>query len=576
MNKQKIVIRSTLLSGSDPIIPDYSKELLPIDFPNLDAAESVDLQLHNFLLNKFTDKIGSIEQIFIPLSLTDDYLNFTGIRLAIHIRLTSELKEICHVPIVLMGYENKEDVCKYSNLGFFLFSKGVHLIKESKEEIESILESSTELVPEEYLKTELGQKIILPPPDFYDSRHSIANDWSLLLLDQTSGHNLLSGDTKISETKANLYIKWLLLKESSSFQDIQDPDKKFTFKGVKGKRILIIEDEWEKGWLELYDALFNDGHTDGAEVECLEISKSDNTESILSNLNDNLEREWDLFLLDIRLTDEDHDETLDFKDYSGFKILEKIKKKNYGNQVVLISASNKHWLYDYGKELGADDVLIKPDFNTPNQNSFLTELQQKITLLLNRGYFKNIYASVNSIKREFSFTNNSNNLELLSLELELKKLVELAADILRMQNSNSYEYATITLYKIIEAINGYFIIENQGAPGRLIFEKDSSEVLYYQYRKEQQNYIGIPKSSDIKKYQYQSTENKFRAFCFQRIGIDNSHTRIHKGIHRLVMYRNHFIHPTSNRELRELRPRDFVDWFSGFEQILKACYQYSA
>ena len=62
--------------------------------------------------------------IFIPYSLSDEnYIEFSGLRLAYHIRLTPQFDNE-QTPIVFFGYETLLEVSKLSKLAPILFSKG--------------------------------------------------------------------------------------------------------------------------------------------------------------------------------------------------------------------------------------------------------------------------------------------------------------------------------------------------------------------------------------------------------------------------------------------------------------------
>src|SRR5699024_5909359 len=75
-----------------------------------------------------------------------------------------------------------------------------------------------------------------------------------------------------------------------------------------------------------------------------------------------IEESYELIFLDIRLTEKDHLES-NFENFTGFKILKKIKKDflsaNFSTPIILLTASNKIWNIEAFKQYGVDEFYIK-------------------------------------------------------------------------------------------------------------------------------------------------------------------------------------------------------------------------
>ena len=393
----------------------YPEGIHPLNWVGHNTESSLDQVMHDFV-QKHVTTLSTATIVFIPLALSRDYISLTGLRLGMHIRLTAELGEGRKVPIVFMGEETYEQVGRLSPLGSFLFTQGVDLIKEDNNCIlEAVEKWKGFKLSLDYLDEAFLERVAVQPPDFYDSKHTLSNELSLLYLDRLSGHNVLENKKELELVKSSLYVKWVLARQHRSLSQMQEgqANNLFTIEKAKGKRILLIDDEWKKGWYDLLKYFFQDAK----EFECLEIERSDTMQELESKLNSKIQqKDWDLFLLDIRMLDQDHDATTDLSNFSGFKLLNLIKQNNRGNQVILFSASEKQFIYDYGRGLGisdrgvstikeghyADFILPKPSIVSGEKNYRLNEdFASVIEIALDRTYLKEAWAIVSEISEDF-------------------------------------------------------------------------------------------------------------------------------------------------------------------------------
>ena len=68
---------------------------------------------------------NTYDVIVMPYSLSiENYLGFSGLRIAAHIRLTPGWKKI-NTPLVFVGPETKDDICTLSSLSTILYSNRV-------------------------------------------------------------------------------------------------------------------------------------------------------------------------------------------------------------------------------------------------------------------------------------------------------------------------------------------------------------------------------------------------------------------------------------------------------------------
>src|SRR5690606_17315684 len=104
---------------------------------------------------------------------------------------------------------------------------------------------------------------------------------------------------------------------------------------------------------------------------------------------------FDLYLVDLRLNGLEEDENLKTKEFSGMKVLQKIKSLNEGNQVIIFTASNKVWNLKSLLDAGADGYYMKesPEYNfsrvISEQN--YKDFKENVKACFGRGYLSEVY-----------------------------------------------------------------------------------------------------------------------------------------------------------------------------------------
>ncbi|MEE9439625.1 MAG: hypothetical protein V3V14_11535, partial [Saprospiraceae bacterium] len=335
-------------------------------YPSIEDISSRDFNFDIFLSTTLNQEIEKeYDLIIIPFNLSkSNYLELIGLRVATHIRLTPEL---CNqrTPILFLGQESKEQIAKLSDLGSILFTSGIFATSKTKEaDITSIIEwiGNWGKLSKEQL-TKCIDRIDITPPGNYDSRHSIANVWGLSMLDKAFDTNLkINKYDGREELTSSLYFKSKMIIDKSDGIITREPRI-----SLKKRNILLIEDEWNRGWKDFYEALFPNStlihvpFVKGmSKKETLKEVENTYKKEILKEVENTYKKVfWDLILLDIRLCDEDHT-TDEYIEYSGFEVLEYLIDEDPYNSIILTSASNKHQIYNYGKQSGALSFLVKP------------------------------------------------------------------------------------------------------------------------------------------------------------------------------------------------------------------------
>lgn len=479
---------SSLLIYNDNISPDFIDQfkshlgkVKSFVVSNQTLAKenySFDLVVTEFLSNFQTYKY---DVIFIPINLSsENYLEFSGLKIGYHIRMTKDFINQ-DTPIIFLGNEDVFEINKLTSLGEILFTPQVYLsgkmdIKSLISQVEFTKTIKSENVLEEFLK-----KIHIKPSGNYATHHSIANEWSIMrwtkALDLSNELNYMPDEIEKIEEKigSNLYYKYLTCKfPINSVEGLTIEDLKLKYNG----KILYIDDEIDKGWNELFCALLYDDI----------INKVENYESFGSNfielsrneiieLSVNKAKDFDLVILDFRLTEDDFYES-DPKKITGYKILEGIKAYNEGIQVVIFSATNKVWNLQALQASGADGFIIKESPENSTDLGFTQESIKNIVSVvdncLKMSFLKRFIENSKTIKLHFD-ENSDTTLNQLTNQIEnnyswfqreVINQITIAFDCL--YNSNNFsdnnfkqkylDLAHISIYKILELFNKKYII----------------------------------------------------------------------------------------------------------------------
>lgn len=186
--------------------------------PGLDELRSEDFSYDDFIHEGLSGllKDNNYQLIVLPYSLDiSNYLNFTGIRVGLHIRLTPNWRHQ-QKPLLFLGPESSKEIIKLAPNAHLFMTSGI--FNSSKNDAESVArqiawiqQNKPGISAAEY--QDFITKTHITPPDFYDNRHSIANEWGMHRLDEIAGTHLLNGEKEASH---NLYFKYLIAKNAHS------------------------------------------------------------------------------------------------------------------------------------------------------------------------------------------------------------------------------------------------------------------------------------------------------------------------------------------------------------------------
>ncbi|GIV28529.1 MAG: hypothetical protein KatS3mg027_2343 [Bacteroidia bacterium] len=457
-----------------------------IEFNNRhENSDNQDKILSKFIINKICEK-KDINSITLPISLTENPLNLTGLIFGHHIRLDED-EQIRYLPLIYYSPINFEILLKLDPLSNILVTPNVFFVDLKKYNFQKIKISIENFLQKKktFDYSVFLDRIDIKPPVDYQSHHNLDNELALFHWSKYIGC-----DDEISEIKEklkyNLYIKYYQEKNKeylkiSSNEEFGNLPK---FKEInENTKILLIDDDAKKGWGTFFEHLFNAHSIEFASLDTSKIEKRE--EIIESSIKKVEEFDPDVVILDLRLSKkEDYvpESYTNPKILTGFKILEAIKNKNKGIQVIIFTASDKVWNYRELINQGADDYFIKKvDDKIKNQ---IENLIKCINNSIKRASFlKNVFTIIEKIKEFIINHDYFNDHEKNEIIYDLDFSFELIS--MYNKNNNYLEYGFLQLYKCIEKFT-----DNSN-----IISYDSNEI------KVNKETITIAKKNDEKKWE---------------------------------------------------------------------------
>lgn len=341
-----------------------------------------DRELDQFVCEQFKEL--TYDAIYIPLYIGNVYSDFLGLRLAMHIRLTPSANST--TPIFIYGVSSYEDLRQNACFDVLKFSTVLLIGSDS----DSFFLSLNRIDRTNNYDFAL-QNIHLNIPSNIGNNHSVANKWAVY-----RWSNMLKLDKEVlleDDVRASLYFKYIDAKFGQHDKFKEKQKYRVQINGIKGKTIVYIDDEYNKGWGNILSHIF-----ESSKARCIlftdfdkKISRDKLLERIYHFIDEN---EADCYLLDLRLHEDDF--AIDQrKELSGHYISKYIKNKNVGNQVVIFTASNKIWnLKEEIFKNGAMGYALKesPDLNLKREDSLelYIDFVNSIKSACNMSYLKDI------------------------------------------------------------------------------------------------------------------------------------------------------------------------------------------
>lgn len=449
--------------------------------PNIASGEN-DIQFEsifefNSSLNELDEKFSlellhklcqiDFDIVFISDNLSNNPIDFSGINLACHIRLSQELGDKRYCPIILLSDLDLSSVIKLAPLNSIFLTSRVILAKDSYSSYSFFKKNLNKFAPlnQSNFKANFLEKIDIPMPKNHEDYHSITNEWSIAKWSKAIDAKSELLDINTAKIEQSLYFKF-----QKAINNIKQDNKKgltktskFTLK-TNGK-ILYIDDEYNKGWEDIFLKYFL-GHNLGEfefRFECFKNFDKDDTADVLAKkvMNKVTNYDPDLVIIDFRLTKNDFDD-IEFSDRSIVKIINFIKKINPGIQILVLSATSKS---SHLKDLQKLDIVGYIKKESPQDRMIdtydnIAEFGKLVNVALSNKYLKEIYNLQNDIKKHSAkFSDETIN-----------KQIEFLFEVLNLKSEKKFELATILiLYSCFESITRYYMEEIDGS---VVFRND--------------------------------------------------------------------------------------------------------
>lgn len=523
-------------------------------------------KIHDFVCQEFVTT-DETDKVIIDLDAVNPAL---ALLIALHIRLSvADIKAASFVPLLFVSKLPLQSFLKYGECSqLFLMQTGTYFC--TPEETSDAMEIIEGLSIETYKSDFLNQ--IQIKPDAEIGTHSMANQWGADVFNRIISKNDREATPEINRAKKKLYYKYVYANTvniKDIFEDVsKDIDRKEQRILASGKNILFIDDEADKGWEFVLKKWLL-----GARTFDVVKSKTKDFDSLPKNVKDKIQSDfYDLYLLDLRMMGIEEDNVYSPDDFSGMKILKAIKdvkKGNQGNQVIMLTASNKAWNMKALLDAGADGYYIKesPELKLPMSfsNANFQSFKDAVELSLNSGYKKDIFRKINVLLSKISKSNIS---EFTKNELEYV-LNQSLKQVLFAKNILDFAYAYITLFQAFEFITKEYIHESNDGQNWVV----NGNIELYSYRKQyfpkEKNKLYV-RDSIIRRVDDKKKPSIFQlllAICVELGHINDIYFGSRIGI--CIERRNVFIHNVSDKYYdAENRKIDTSEGFSDMLDVL--------
>jgi CheY-like chemotaxis protein len=434
-----------------------------------------------------------------------------------------------------------------------MFTKGFDLSGFDSDQIKNLI-SKEENYGEDDYQTGILDKLKIKQKASV-GKHSIANAWGCFKLAQVTGlRDEIYKHESVSEQLKTLYAKYLIC-----YNDTYTKDKLIDLNSINcnGKRVLFIDDQADDGWSILMKNIFK---SSGNGFMAIDSSKYKNSETKLfhdydgfySECQQQIGKEWDLIIIDLRLNPEKEDidnEMISPSDFSGYKLIDEFLNENEGYQIIVSTASNKIWNINAALKRGASSYYIKesPEFNysisstKTNFDNFKNEVQK----CFDRKYLRDIYKSFYLAKSSAGNTNS----DFMS---ESNTMLDIAWSIIRHEK---LDFSFLTLFQIVESFtnskydyhdNGVIIVgkkqfmieEKTGKfEWKLTFNRDNKKGDYFssgiELKENKMSVNNLFKTSCVLSFVFKKDDNYLK-----RLGELNEirHKIAHKGAKKFAAY----------------------------------------
>lgn len=393
----------------------------------------------------------NLSQDFDVLLIDADRFPKPDVALAIgmYMRLSVlDIRENALKPIIVASDKSIKSYLHFKPYSQLLMTKNVYFQPRTEIMFDCVLP----LASKDYVNDFLSFINIKPEQG---RNHSLANQWGASVIDKISNNGTNTNFIEFKKAERSLFFKYVHLQTINIVDYLLNkisPPNLNNRKKIEalGKRILLIDDEADKGWEYVLRNLVNIEKDDFLvikhPIKNFDSLPPQEKKMILSG-------NFDLIILDLRLNGENEDDIYDPQRFSGMSLLKNIKKESPGTQVIMLTASNKAWNIKALSQK-ADGYYVKESPEYGFSLSFSAKnydvLHEEIEFCLNRSYLRNVDRIISNIKKDFNQTQNNKP----QFKNGIKNLIDISYTLLY---SRHYAFAFISLYQVIELVNDEYL-----------------------------------------------------------------------------------------------------------------------
>lgn len=522
-----------------------------IQLPESDNEQRV----HDFIVDSFKDK--TVDKLIVSL---DDQPNI-GLAAALHFRLMpDQIGKKCLAHIIFVFSDDLSSYLKYGDSSQLFLTNGVSYC--SGDELKYVINAANSINPSDYINQFVKHIHITPAANI--GRHSLANQWGASVLGEMITNGVIPENAEIQNASKTLYFKYTAIKERRKeelFGDENTAGTKNICLRSSGKKILLIDDEADRGWSYVLKSYFSIAQRFDVINHPME-DEYDLTDDEIQMLENN---DYDLILLDLRLNGYSEENNVNVKNFSGWKILDMIKQYNEGIQVIIFTASNKAWNIKGLLDAGADGYYIKesPEFHSKNfSEDNYRSFKDTVDKCLSRGYLRSMVKDIDDVKNK-SFNIPPNDKCALIKQLEMGySMLSLASKADSPQSASAkkmFAYAYVSFFSCIETITKAYIDDSQNG---LKFISDNTNVPEWII---EQNTIRCA-SSQAKRGEFSIAQKIVAIYRKKNISLAYNQAKELANITRL---RNNFIHDVSKQIVFSTIATEPIDTDKGCLQIFE-------
>lgn len=499
--------------------------------------EASDVYLNEFLEDKLQKR--QYDNVFIPLSFGETNSDFNGLKLALNIRCTKTLNQCSN--LYIYGFVKFSFIVNHKYFDI-LKTKNVKMIDFSKKAIYDSAIKTRVKITENELSNEIS-KVKLNYPKNYMDNHSVANEWAIYQWAKTIRCDKTDELAKVFQNvENNLYFKYL-----KTINPIFDPKEfnndllKIKYKG--SPRVLLIDDESDKGWGELIAYILedcNDIYTDylgydfknkdskQIEIECIKKIEKDNI---------------NLVILDFRLNSTDFVETNPEK-ITSTKILRAIKGLNPGIQVIIFSATDKVWNLQALQIAGADSFIFKGLNEWGANSTTVVTMVKQIKQSIKRLFLKDLFQIIFQIKKNLKAVDYVDETDFEKFVLDLLthiKIIEEACKQITLERKSTLDIVFLSCYNLLEQFKSYYISYKDYS-----YVLGIDEIDMVRYSPAGKKIINVGVFTPNNQYDKPSWFNSLASISIDYLQICNLNDDLIKKLAKVKTKRNDFIHGNKN------------------------------